>query len=156
MIARRFIRIHNKTSTPDNLERERPAVEKAYRKGAHENLVTILAHGWLPDQSFYCVDLELCDTTLNNYIHDYYNSIRTVFQNDDLSPFELTDESWKVFNIWSITLQISNGLQFLHHSGQIHRDLKPTNSIFHHNLTNISSLCEERQKMEDMRLRNGN
>ena len=116
----------------------------------------MLAHGWLPDQSFYCVDFELCEATLNNYIYDYYNSMRTVFPSDDLSAFDLPDESWKAFNNWSIIKQISNGLQFLHHCGQIHQNLKISNSTFLACHADSSYVCKEKQIVEDKRLRNGN
>jgi serine/threonine protein kinase len=118
---------------PDELLNERRGIEKVYRRGTHENIVTVLAHGWLPDQSFYCVDLELGEVALSNYIHDYYTTIKAVFPNDDLSPFDLTEEAWRVFNAWSIINQISSGLEFIHRSGQIHGDLKTTNSISHRN-----------------------
>lgn len=36
---------------------------------------------------------------------------------------------FRVMGIWNIVMQVANGLAFIHHHNEVHRDLKPRNGI---------------------------
>jgi serine/threonine protein kinase len=65
--------------------------------------------------------MELANINLEDYNASSWIVSRT---SDHISP------SKKAIEIWDIMIQIVNGVQFIHQNKEVHRDLKPRNSIF--------------------------
>src|SRR5271155_5331271 len=100
--------------TKEDVENEAAAVEKLRTQSRHANVVQVFTHDWMVSLGrtsplpVYFVDMELCRTTLEDFIRDYDPVVE--------------------FDVWSIMLDIQRGLMFLHQRHMIHRDLKPANS----------------------------
>jgi serine/threonine protein kinase len=94
------------------LANEVRAITKLCQPEGCLNIVSVLRYGKVKDSSFYLIDMELCEGNL----YDLINCSR---------PSPLGAQF-----IWGIMVQISNGLLFIHNQGEVHRDLKPQNSIF--------------------------
>jgi serine/threonine protein kinase len=78
------------------------------------------------DSSYYYIDMELCDLSLHEYIHrDPESSV------PESIPYFIQDapSSVKVLQIWNIMKHILSGVEFIHNNREIHRDLKPQNSM---------------------------
>ena len=77
--------------------------------------------------------MELCDFTLDDYIHTI-NSNESSLDIDlrNSSTFALVSKNCslpeKWFNTWTIGSHIARGLEFMHTLKHVHRDLKPANS----------------------------
>ena len=102
--------------------------------GQHANIIQIFEHRWVKSAEFYFIDMELCDTTLLQYI-DYHSDA----SNSDFDFATSLDDKVPAFiqrngaslqrmqNFWIIASHIAHGLEFLHAHDQVHRDLKPAN-----------------------------
>ena len=110
----------------EEIDNEFRAVDKLCREG-NPNIVTVLKHFCMSDKETYAIDMEYCDFTLEHYIQ---NPVRRV----QLWPIDDSeyngDENVKKWNrIGIIMRSILLGLDFIHSQNEIHRDLKPRNSI---------------------------
>lgn len=128
------------------------AITKLFKDGGHKNIVQIIAHGWFTSlpYPFYFVDMELCDVTLHDYIHNpsievldgntsTSQSMITVDPKDivqstlgvvDFNMGSITDTAnWytRLRNIWVVMRDITGGVEFIHYHKHVHRDLKPRN-----------------------------
>lgn len=99
----------------NSIQNEFRAVEKLCRD-LNNHLVAVYRHGKLLDSPYYFIDMELCDMNLDQYIH------REQSHGVDLSRLN-------VIEIWVIMRDISNGVAFIHYHLEVHRDIKPTNSM---------------------------
>jgi serine/threonine protein kinase len=130
--ARKLIRVSN--AIAEDVKNEVNVVNALREKGTHPNIIGILNHGWLVTAGkVYFIDMELADLTLTDYIN-------YVFHN---KPLEVTTPNVREFNAvfsprecselqrlqttFEIVRQVAGGLEFLHNSGHVHRDLKPQN-----------------------------
>jgi serine/threonine protein kinase len=104
---------------PDAIESEIKAISQLC-DGKHHNLVQLFGFGQIKEMCFY-IDMELCDSTLTDYIVDK----KMV---DGLPCFGSLESSLKVQQIWNIITQIADGVKFIHERKHVHRDLKPNNS----------------------------
>jgi serine/threonine protein kinase len=107
-------------------------IAKVLKYGPHPNIVPVLAHGSLSAPFYYYyADMELCEFTLDSYIHDRQveplgapllrvSAVPLAFSND----FSLL----RAANVLTILQNTSEGLSFLHQYQIVHRDLKPKNS----------------------------
>lgn len=82
-------------------------------KHRHENIVTVLRHGWL-NSSYYFFDMELCEMNLEQYISGELNT-------------SSVPETYDATEILNIITQVTSGLDFIHNHAEVHRDLKPRN-----------------------------
>lgn len=110
-----------------DIDNELRAIDKLCKTG-HPSIVEVFEYGQLkPDLYFYYIDMELCDFTLEEYIHGKevprlknWESIRS----DKLfGAYELK------FYVLEIAEEILNGLIFIHRHDEVHRDLSPQNGI---------------------------
>ena len=91
----------------------------------HENIVHVYDHGLLrPNQTFYYIDMELCDLHLGQYMRNEITGIRGL-----LEWPRVVKEGHLPFLICAIMQQIIRGLVFIHSKGETHRDLSPQNGI---------------------------
>jgi len=104
-------------------------------------MVAVWQHGEL-DSEHYFLDMEMCDMDLSEYIS---RCSRLTPPDINLDTERKTNERfWST--TWNIMADITNGLAYIHHHGEVHRDLKPQNSISCINdlLTALSSLIISR------------
>jgi serine/threonine protein kinase len=96
----------------------------------HPNIVQVLQHDWFESNSDYYIDMELCDLTLQDYIH---NRASFIGQHPDFSnhaPTFVSDNCsahLNLLNIWTIIHHVAKGLEFIHQEHYTHRDIKPLN-----------------------------
>jgi serine/threonine protein kinase len=135
-----------------DIEDEAQAVKQLLSFGQHPNVVSILKDGWLlPTADFYFIDMELCDGTLHDYIHDA-RSESLVSTADSTYVSRASTILVKMRNLWTILMQLANGLEYLHKHKLVHRDLKPKNGICLQKPRNTdlkSSLLETSDSMEN-------
>ena len=114
------------------VESETRILLELHEAGDHGNIIRILGHGWLPKpHSYFYIDMDLCDSNLHDYIH----GTRIVLNEeasfrDHANPVYVPRECdflVKLRNACTIVTHISDGLQFIHENGHVHRDLKPRN-----------------------------
>ena len=117
-------------TTEVDVSNERLAILTLTGEGGHPNLINILTHGWLINNSVYYIDMNLCDMNLEDYIYRTAEKIDFVFQAASRA-FVSKDSSERIRydNLLTIMIQITAGLGFIHGKSQVHRDLKPRNSI---------------------------
>jgi len=118
------------------IENEVRVIESILRDHTNPNIIAILGHGKIecPGLLGCFIDMELCNQTLDNYIHKGRLSEADLGtrQSNDVVPVYATKNSsplTKLRNIWVIMGQVANGLEFMHARKQVHRDLKPRNGI---------------------------
>jgi len=125
------VRVIGQISRAD-LENEARNIATLTKIGIHNNIITIMDHGWIKD--YYFIDMELCDLTLNDYIQyfkaesglltfDVESSASPVFVQKNCSAL------MRMINIWTIGIHVARGIDFLHKHDQVHRDLKPRNGM---------------------------
>jgi serine/threonine protein kinase len=75
--------------------------------------------------SYYFIDMELCDLSLQGYLYpdpfESYTAMGLPPSLQGLPPASVAD------HICNIMRQIANGLKFIHAHSEAHRDLKPSN-----------------------------
>lgn len=97
-----------------NFENEVRAIWKLCKANSHPHIVGVFRQGEVRDSALYYIDMELCDGNLDQFMRDHKPSSSTPIKIDD---------------VWNIMVQIASGLAHIHSHGEIHRDIKPRNSI---------------------------
>ena len=121
-----------------DIDNEERVISSLLTFGGHENIVSILDHGWFKFQfDFYFIDMELCDLSLRDYI-DYLRGTKPtgdLTKNSFIPVFVERDCSLllRMRNMWMIGAHIASGLEFMHANEHVHRDLKPGNGIIRYN-----------------------
>jgi serine/threonine protein kinase len=94
--------------------------------GGQKDVVKVLGFGELSSSSHYYLDMELCDMNLENFIQRKWTAKMEL-----LLPYMTTDSGprMRTVQIWNIMEDTSNGLAYIHGLNEIHRDLKPRNSM---------------------------
>lgn len=131
------------------IKNEVRVIDKLGANGCHQNIVTVFSHGWLNDRYYF--DMELCIFNLEDYILS--NARETFGLSRYFSPSAM-DDHLGCLSLWGIMTQITNGLVYIHSQRELHRDLKPRNSMF----LNLSSLIlsppiSSRRHVENHRFR---
>ena len=101
-------------------------VEHLCKPGSHKNIVAVLHHGRLP-QTYYFIDMELCDLSLNHYIYwQWTPAMREVV------PYFTTEfpSRLRMSQMWDVMEDVMRGVAFVHTHKHVHCDIKPHNSIF--------------------------
>jgi serine/threonine protein kinase len=125
VFARKLIRPFGDITVGD-IENEIRAAEKLCKPGAHKNIVAMIERGKFPLAGYYFLDMELCDLSLENYIQRKW----TPLMEQKVSYFTVEIPSrMKIAHIWDIMEDVTRGLSFIHNHKEIHRDLKPRNSM---------------------------
>jgi serine/threonine protein kinase len=125
------VRSFGDPETPDlNITNEVRAINKLRTNGGHANIVAVLDHGWLKDDAYYFFDMELCVLNLEGFIEGNFGHVLGLPQYLDPG---YAKEELGCLNMWSIMMQITSGVEFMHDFKELHRDLKPRNgmSFFH-------------------------
>lgn len=104
-------------------------IKKFSESGGHRNIVPILRHGWIRENSTYFLDMECCPMTLDTFICHQFSSALGI---SHFLPLTTNFPSIlpPVFSLWSIMRDITSGLKFIHLLNTIHRDIKPKNGAF--------------------------
>ena len=109
------------------MENEIRAIKKLYTTSKmNRHIIEVFGIGRTADNMFTFIDMQLCDLSLDQYM----KSIKTV------NVVHAYSSHFSELQIWNIMIQIANGIAFIHSKGEIHRDIKPQNSVI---LTNASS-----------------
>ena len=95
------------------VENEARAIKKLCAPGAHANIVAVLGLGEVQDTAMFYFDMELCHGNLEKFINHYVT-------NGEGIPTSAT---------LTIMMHVSSGVAFIHGQQEVHRDLKPRNSI---------------------------
>ena len=103
----------------------------------HKNIVSIFYFGAI-SSSYYFIDMELCDINLECYIERQRNEAI-----EKKAPYSAGISPSRMDQIWDIMQDITNGIAFIHSEKEIHRDLKPRNSMS--NLTAFTAVTNEVQ-----------
>lgn len=108
--------------TDEDLQNELNAINRICTRN-HRNIVNILRHDHVQNSPFYYIDMQFCDINLDDYIYKPWP--------ESLSGTSKFFRSGKptIPIEWTILAEIVSGLEFIHHLGYVHRDLKPRNSI---------------------------
>jgi len=89
----------------------------------HENIVAVIKHGYL-QRSYYFIDMELCDYNLADYMQEQRTRLNVGHYDDTNSQLIFARDAFDVAR------QICTGLEYIHASRAVHRDLKPRNGSF--------------------------
>jgi len=123
VFVRKVIRVFG-AITQEMLELQLDTIDKLNTTD-HKNILRVLDKGWIPRSSFYYFDMEFCLSDLDSVIRsgktDFTYCLNPAVRTIDFAPrFKHTIQ---------IAYQIIAGLAFIHSHGQVHRRLKPKNSI---------------------------
>src|SRR5277367_1332957 len=133
MFARKVFRHHiikEQGFVHSNMENEARVLEKFRENGGHENIVTVLGYGWLdPRKERFYVDLEPCIMNLDDYVK---GNIKSMLGLEKYFDPVLHERSLRCLTFWGIMKDISSGLNFMHSSHELHRDVKPRNGKASH------------------------
>lgn len=121
--ARKLLHLQNPKNKLTYIENEARAVRKLC-DGRNPNVIHVFGMGDFTYSSYYFIDMELCDLSLQGYLYPdptEYTAIGLPPLLRDLPSASVPD------HIWNIMRQIASGLKFIHAHSEAHRDLKPSN-----------------------------
>jgi serine/threonine protein kinase len=125
-VARKVIRAYVGKVTEEDIANEARAIDKLCKAG-HINIIHVFDHKRFDRNSvWYCIDMELCDLDLSEYITGNKKDIKGL-----INWADAIEEDQAQFLLVAILQQLLNGLAFIHGKGLVHRDLTPKNGIFH-------------------------
>jgi serine/threonine protein kinase len=133
-----------------DVKNEIEAIEKLCSRG-HRNIVEVLGHFALPNPLYYAIDMELCEITLGDFIEGERNLVQEAWK-ETLEGYDCANEPTRRWlGISQILLEITKGLSFIHESGYVHRDSKPSNGAFPMR-TILMGQCSTQATQKDGRL----
>jgi serine/threonine protein kinase len=122
VFARKLLKPFSALSENEILNEFR-AIKKLCIPPSHENLVAVYRYGKLTESLYYYIDMEVCDLNLEEYIYEFD------FKNPSTSHEGQTLLALHTKSLMQIMRDISRGLTFIHENREVHRDIKPRNSI---------------------------
>lgn len=108
------------------LDPELSRIDNLWIEGKHKNLIRVLRQGFLPDRSFYYIDMCLYDYNLEEFINKTGRALEYLGWSD---ANECQRCRLSVAQILDLFPQIAQGVQFLHQNGIIYQNLTPRNGI---------------------------
>lgn len=129
LFARKLVRGFGGVIDSD-IENEARVIRKL-REYPHRNIMGVLKHGRLPspNSTLYYTDMILCQKSLHDHIQI---SVRTGTLPIDLYRGDRHNRHFfhkMVETVFIISLDIIRGLDFLHSLHEVHKNIKPKNSI---------------------------
>jgi serine/threonine protein kinase len=122
IFARKLLKPFARLSESEILNEFR-AIKKLCHEHSHENVIAVYRYGKLSDSLYYYIDMQYCDLDLAEYIHGPDTvSLLTSGRPNPLLPLHTQ-------TVIQIMKDVSRGLTFIHEKKEIHRDIKPTNSM---------------------------
>lgn len=122
VFARKIIRLISDGMHAD-VQKEVNAIESLCRKVTHPNIVKVFRHGWLYESSYYYIDMQLCSFNLESFIYE-----ESIFIQIGTYIRGVESEFYRCI-VLEVFKDILSGVEFIHSHGQVHRDLKPRNSM---------------------------
>lgn len=147
--ARKLIKPYGTVTLTDILNELR-AVEKLCRSG-HDHVVEVFRHGKLIGSDlYYFIDMEFCEGSLDDYICGKPIGKEGLILNANSPNTRAIDYCWIIIS------DICDGLTFIHHAKEVHRDLKPFNgkTSLQYQINELSSIVLNRKcSLENHRFR---
>lgn len=126
--------------TDKDVQNELRAIDKLCQDNSHPNLVSVWGHGQFFDSnarlSWFYMDMELCDFDLHAAIQN--RQLLFLVKN----PAQATATDLRTFSVqymlsredeleclMKLLSDVTSGLAYMHGLGEVHRDLKPHNSM---------------------------
>lgn len=109
-----FGSLEDRDEIKKSFQNEVRAMSKFCQAESHPHIVEVFRQGEVIDSAYYYIDMELCDGNLDKFMRDHRPS--------SSSPIQIP-------LVWNIMVQITSGLAFIHEHGEVHRDIKPRNSM---------------------------
>jgi serine/threonine protein kinase len=105
--------------------------------GTHKNIVSVLRCGECPESLTryfqHFLDMEFCDFNLADWIKGDWEIEKGKWTADTQKALSywtsIPGPRGRTEQIWLVMQDITNGVAFIHSEKEIHRDLKPINSI---------------------------
>jgi len=110
------------------VEQEVRAIQRLCGLRTHVNIVQVLNHGLLWNHPYYSIDMELCDMSLDDFMHPKTPPDPS---KSHLPSFVKSGGKDLLLQIWTVMGQIASGVEYVHRERQIHRDIKPGNGRVH-------------------------
>jgi serine/threonine protein kinase len=107
-----------------DIENEVRAIDKLC-KGSAPNIVTVFRHGDLDFLHYIFIDMEICAYSLQEYMYKG-NELWTLLELPQYGDPLIVQFA----PTWQIMHDISCAVQYIHINGFVHRDVKPSNSMW--------------------------